>query len=69
MDKERVHGLRVLTSVPEDLISVPSTPLGWLTMVCNSNTKGSGALFWPRRWSHILGIHTQTHLQYINKIK
>lgn len=25
---ERIHGLRALTSVPEDLSSVPSTPLG-----------------------------------------
>lgn len=46
---ETAWPLRVLPALRLDQNSVPGTQDGWLTASCNSSTRGSSTLCWPRR--------------------
>lgn len=60
--------LRVLFAILENPSQVPSTYLRRLPASCNSSFKGSDALFWSLRATHIrmTSIHTNIHI-HINK--
>jgi hypothetical protein len=60
-----IRQLRALTSLPEDLSSVPRTQL---TIVYNSHSSGSDALFWSPQAPGIHPVHRHmcrqiTHIQ------
>jgi len=40
-----VHWLRAFDAVAENPKSIPSARIRWLTLVCNSSSKGSDTLF------------------------
>jgi hypothetical protein len=41
MAGEMAQWLRAYTVLPEDLRSIPSTHIRWLTTICNSSSRGS----------------------------
>lgn len=62
----------IATIFPEDLSSILSTYIGLLTIICNSNYRGSDALSWPQQALHAsTRTPTQTYLTctYIIKNK
>lgn len=44
--------------LPEDIRSVPSAHIKWLTMACNASSRGSNNVCWSPRAP--TGIHTHT---------
>jgi hypothetical protein len=58
-----VPWLRVLPALAEDLSSVPSSQVRWLTAAPDSRSSSSSALFWPPQ----VPLHRCTHTQR-NKI-
>lgn len=58
---EVVQWLRACVTLLEDLSSVFSTGVRWLTAVCQSSCKGLNSLFWPSWALHsCVDIHPQT---------
>ena len=49
-----------LTTLPEDLSSVPSTHIGQFTATCISSSRRSVALFWLPKVLALICVHTYT---------
>lgn len=57
-DEEMAQRLRALDALTEDLSSLPSAHIRWLTTACDSSFGGFGTLFWPLGY---LYAYAQTH--------
>ena len=57
---------RALAALTKDTSSVPSTHVMRLIIAWNSSSRESDAPFWPLWHCTHRGIHTQTHIYYIN---
>lgn len=54
---------RVLTALPGDPSSVPSTYTSCSQTTCHASSRGSNDLSWPPQAPHSFGIHIQIHKQ------
>lgn len=57
--REMAQWLKILATLSEDL-GLISSKYGWLTIVCNSTSRGCDILFWPLRAPGMNMVHIHT---------